>query len=200
MARRINRLNARKVQTITKVGRHADGGGLYLSIAKDGGRKWVFLYRRNGRLREMGLGSARSVPLSVAREKAAAARLQLANKLDPLAQRQLMATSVSFLECMDRFLSANEAGWKNVKHAAQWRSTLETYACPVIGRLPVQEVSTAHITKILEPIWAIKTETASRLRGRIENILDWATARGYRTGENPARWRGQRKPSWPPVD
>ena len=190
MARRINRLNARKVQTITKVGRHADGGGLYLSIAKDGGRKWVFLYRRNGRLREMGLGSARSVPLSVAREKAAAARLQLANKLDPLAQRQLMATSVSFLECMDRFLSANEAGWKNVKHAAQWRSTLETYACPVIGRLPVQEVSTAHITKILEPIWAIKTETASRLRGRIENILDWATARGYRTGENPARWRG----------
>lgn len=190
MPRQINRLNARRVQTLTKIGRHADGGGLYLSIAKDGGRKWVFLYRRNGRLREMGLGSARAVPLAIAREKAAAARLLLADRIDPLAHRQNNVASPSFNECTEQFLASNEAGWRNAKHVSQWRNTIKTYAEQVIGRLPVNEIDTNHIVKILDPIWVTKTETASRVRGRIENVLDWASARGYRKGENPARWRG----------
>ncbi len=190
MPRQINRLNARKVETLKKIGRHADGGGLYLSIAKDGGRKWVFLYRRNGRLREMGLGSARAVPLGIAREKAAAARLLLSDRIDPLSKRQDEALSPTFNECLEQFLASNEAGWRNEKHASQWRNTLKTYAEPVIGRLSVKEIDTHHVMKILDPIWATKTETASRVRGRIENVLDWASARGYRKGENPARWRG----------
>ena len=190
MPRQINRLNARKVETLKKIGRHADGGGLYLSIANDGGRKWVFLYRRNGRLREMGLGSARAVPLGIAREKAAAARLLLSDRIDPLSKRQDEALSPTFNECLEQFLASNEAGWRNEKHASQWRNTLKTYAEPVIGRLSVKEIDTHHVMKILDPIWATKTETASRVRGRIENVLDWASARGYRKGENPARWRG----------
>ena len=190
MPRQINRLNARKVETLRKIGRHADGGGLYLSIANDGGRKWVFLYRRNGRLREMGLGSARAVPLGIAREKAAAARLLLSDRIDPLSKRQDEALSPTFNECLEQFLASNEAGWRNEKHASQWRNTLKTYAEPVIGRLSVKEIDTHHVMKILDPIWATKTETASRVRGRIENVLDWASARGYRKGENPARWRG----------
>lgn len=190
MPRQINRLNVRKVETLKKIGRHADGGGLYLSIANDGGRKWVFLYRRNGRLREMGLGSARAVPLGIAREKAAAARLLLSDHIDPLAKRQDEAVSPTFSECLDQYLTSNEAGWRNAKHASQWRNTLKTYAYPVIGRLAVKEIDTHHVMKILDPIWATKTETASRVRGRIENVLDWASARGYRKGENPARWRG----------
>lgn len=190
MPRQINRLNVRKVQTLTKIGRHADGGGLYLSIANDGGRKWVFLYRRHGRLREMGLGSARAVPLAIAREKAAAARLLLAGRIDPLAHRQSDVASPSFSECVEQFLTSNEAGWRNAKHASQWRNTLAAYAEPTIGRLPVNEIGTNHIMEILDPIWANKTETASRVRGRIENVIDWASARGYRKGENPARWRG----------
>ena len=190
MPRQINRLNARKVQTLAKIGRHADGGGLYLSVATDGGRKWVFLYRRNGRLREMGLGSARAVPLAIAREKAAAARLLLTDRIDPLAHRQNDVASPNFNECVRQFLASNEAGWRNAKHVSQWRNTLKAYAEPVIGRLPVNEIETHHIMKILDPIWASKTETASRVRGRIENVIDWASARGYRKGENPARWRG----------
>lgn len=190
MPRQINRLNARKVETLKKIGRHADGGGLYLSIANDGGRKWVFLYRRNGRLREMGLGSARAVPLGIAREKAAAARLLLSDRIDPLSKRQDEALSSTFNECLEQFLASNEAGWRNEKHASQWRNTLKAYAEPVIGRLSVKEIDTHHVMKILDPIWATKTETASRVRGRIENVLDWASARGYRKGENPARWRG----------
>jgi len=190
MPRQIKRLNARKVQTLAKIGRHADGGGLYLSIAKDGGRKWVFLYRQHGRLREMGLGSSRAVPLAIAREKAAAARLLLADRVDPLARRQDNAASPTFNECLEQFLVSNEVGWRNAKHASQWRNTLKTYAEPVIGRLPVKDIDIHQIMKILDPIWATKTETASRVRGRIENVLDWASARGYRKGENPARWRG----------
>lgn len=114
----------------------------------------------------------------------------LADRIDPLAHRQKEVASPTFNECMELFLASNEAGWRNAKHASQWRNTVETYAAPVIGRLPVNEIETSHVMKILDPIWASKTETASRVRGRIENVLDWASARGYRKGENPARWRG----------
>ena len=125
---------------------------------------------------------------AVAREKAAAALL--ADRIDPLAHRQNDVVSPSFSECIRQFLASNEVGWRNAKHVSQWRNALQTYAEPMIGRLPVNEIETHHIMKILDPIWASKTETASRVRGRIENVIDWASARGYRKGENPARWRG----------
>lgn len=193
MARELNRLTARKAATVTKPGRHADGGGLYLSVAKDGGRKWVFLFRRDGRLQEMGLGSARDVPLAAAREAARQAREQLAASVNPIEARKASRTKglpPTFDECRDRFLAANKSGWKNEKHTSQWTNTLEAYATPFIGSLPVSKVETGHVTQILDPIWTVKTETASRVRGRIETVLDWAKSRGYRDGENPARWRG----------
>jgi integrase len=190
MAQKIHRLNARRVETLRSDGRHADGGGLYLSISKNGGRRWVFLYRRQGRLREMGLGSARDVPLIKARERAAAARLILSDGKDPLSERQQTQKSLAFAECATRYIASHRAGWRNEKHAAQWSSTLETYAYPIIGRQPVSDVDVTHVMQILEPIWATKTTTAGRLRGRIEAVLDWAKAHRYRTGENPARWRG----------
>jgi integrase len=190
MAQKIHRLNARRVETLRSDGRHADGGGLYLSISKNGGRRWVFLYRRQGRLREMGLGSARDVPLIKARERAAAARLILSDGKDPLSERQQTQKSLAFAECATRYIASHRAGWRNEKHAAQWSSTLETYAHPIIGRRPVSDVDVNHVMQILEPIWATKTTTAGRLRGRIEAVLDWAKAHRYRTGENPARWRG----------
>jgi len=190
MAQKLKRLNARKVATLSKPGRHADGGGLYLSISSNGGRRWVFLYRRNGHLREMGLGSARIVLLAAARESADEIRRQLAAGLDPLTERHKKAVSLSFDECAENYIAANRSGWRSAKHASQWKATLGTYASPVIGKLPVDEIDVRHVTKILEPLWATTTETASRLRGRIEMVLDWAKVRGYRTGENPARWRG----------
>jgi integrase len=190
MPRQIHRLNARRVATETKVGRHADGGGLYLSISDNGGRRWVFLYRRSGKLREMGLGSARDVPLARARELAGDARQQIAAGRDPLSTRQKGQSSMTFKECAIALIAAKKAGWRNAKHASQWSNTLETYAYPVIGALPVDEIGVDHIMRILEPIWSTKTETATRVRSRIENVLDWARSRGYRAGENPARWRG----------
>jgi integrase len=190
MSREINRLSARKVATLTKTGRHADGGSLYLSISENGGRRWVFLFKRANKRREMGLGSARLVSLARARELADAARQKLADGLDPISTRVRTGDSVTFDECARRLVEAHKAGWRNEKHAEQWASTLATYARPVIGSLPVAEVDIGHITQILEPIWTSKTETASRVRGRIEAVLDWAKARGYRDGENPARWRG----------
>lgn len=189
MGREINRLSARTVGTLKKTGRHADGGGLYLSISNNGGRRWVFLFRWGGKLREMGLGSARTVSLARARELAATARQKAADGIDPIGAR-LVAVIVTFDECAARYIEANKSGWRNAKHADQWANTLATYAKPVIGSLPVANVDIGHVTKILEPIWTSKTETASRVRGRIEAVLDWARARGYREGENPARWRG----------
>jgi integrase len=191
LARQINRLSARKVATITKTGRHADGGGLYLSISNNGGKRWVFLYRRNARLREMGLGGSNTVSLARARELASDARLALSRGLDPIGARLKTEGVMSFGECAKGYIEANKAGWRNAKHATQWQNTLDKYANPIIGSLPVDELAVGHITKVLEPIWITKTETASRVRGRIETVLDWAKARGYRAGENPARWRRQ---------
>jgi integrase len=190
MAQKIHRLSARRVETLSTDGRHADGGGLYLSISKNGGRRWVFLYRRQGRLREMGLGSARDVPLIKARERSAAARLLLSEGKDPLSERPQAQKSLSFSQCATKYIASHRAGWRNEKHAGQWSATLATYADPVIGNLPVSDVDVTHVMRILEPIWASKTETAGRLRGRIEAVLDWAKAHRFRTGENPARWRG----------
>jgi integrase len=190
MARQIHKLTARTVATLKDRGRHGDGGGLYLSISANGGRRWVFLYRRGGRLREMGLGSARDVSLADARAAAAGARKALAAGLDPLQQRQPGEAPLTFAACAEKFIAANKAGWKSAKHAAQWAKTLKTYAYPTIGELAVSDVEVRHVMTILEPLWSTKTETASRVRGRLEAVIDWARASGYRASENPARWRG----------
>jgi integrase len=188
MARKINRLNARAAATITKHGRHADGGGLYLSISPNGGRRWVFLYRWHGKPTEIGLGSARDVTLAHARELAAGARARLAEGISPKDARRPSAGS-TFGECADRVIEAMRPSWRNSKHAAQWQMTLREYAAP-LRRLPVDTITTEDLLSVLRPLWNEKPETASRLRGRIERVLDAAKAQGLRTRENPARWRG----------
>jgi integrase len=188
MARKINRLNARAVATITKRGRHADGGGLYLSISPNGGRRWVFLFRWHGKPTEIGFGSARDVALARARELASQARARLAEGTNPKAARK-PSGGATFGECADRLIEAMRPSWRNGKHAAQWEMTLRDYAAP-LRRLPVNKITTDDVLSVLKPIWNEKPETASRLRGRIERVLDAAKAQGLRSGENPARWRG----------
>jgi integrase len=188
MAREINRLNARAVATITEQGRHADGGGLYLSISPNGGRRWVFLYRWHGKPTEIGFGSARDVALARARELARQARGSLAEGISPKDVRQ-PPESATFGECADRVIDAMRPSWRNVKHAAQWKMTLQVYAAP-LRKLPVEEITTDEVLSVLKPLWQSKPETASRVRGRIERVLDAAKAQGLRSGENPARWRG----------
>src|ERR1700731_577942 len=187
MARRINRLNARAVATITERGRHADGGGLYLSISQNGGRRWVFLYRWHGKPTEIGLGSARDVSLARAREHAANARAKLAEGSNPKGVRR--SAGASFCGCADQIIAGLRPSWRNKKHAAQWEMTLRDYAAP-LRRLPVDKVTTDDVLSVLKPLWNSKPETASRLRGRIERVLDAAKAKGLRGGENPARGRG----------
>src|SRR5262245_53411184 len=188
MARKINRLNARAVATITKHGRHADGGGLYLSLSPNGGRRWVFLYRWHGKPTEIGFGSARDVTLARARELAGQARAKLAEGINPKDARQ-SSEGATFGECADRLIEAMRPSWRNRKHAAQWEMTLREYAAP-IRRLPVNKITTDDVLSVLKPLWKDKPETGSRLRSRIERVLDAAKAQGLRSGENPARWRG----------
>jgi len=190
MARALHKLNARTVATLRKPGRHGDGGGLYLSISKDGRRRWVFLYNANGKLREMGLGSAQEVSLAEARGKAASARKLRTEGFDPLTERQRPKAVVpTFGEAAERFVTEMEPQFRNAKHVAQWRMTLNRYAAALVNK-PVDTITTEDVLAVLRPIWLEKNETASRLRGRIERVLDAAKAQGYRTGENPARWRG----------
>lgn len=192
------RLKAMQVAKLAAAGMHADGGGLYLRIADDGGRSWVFRYALNGRARYMGLGSASAFTLAEARERARAARKLAADGIDPIdarareraAARAAGASLLTFKDAASRYIKAHRAGWKNSKHADQWTATLETYAYPTIGALDVQAIDTGLVLQILEPIWQIKPETAGRVRGRVEAILNWSTARGHRRGENPARWKG----------
>jgi integrase len=176
------------VATIAKQGRHADGGGLYLSISPNGGRRWVFLYRWHGKATEMGLGSARVVTLARARELASQARARLAERINPMSARMALKGS-TFGECADKVIEAMRPSWRNEKHAAQWEMTLRDYAAP-LRRLPVDMITTNDVHSVLKPLWSEKPETASRLRGRIERVLDAAKAQGLRSGENPARWRG----------
>lgn len=192
--------STRTVATLKEPGRYADAGckGLWLQIAAAGTKSWLLRYMLHGRARAMGLGPVDLVPLAEARERARAARRLLLDGKDPLearkaeqlAQRLDAARNLSFEACAARYIAAHEPTWRNGIHRAQWRSTLSTYAYPIIGDLPVADVDTSLVLRVLEPIWLTRAETASRLRGRIEAVLDWATARGYRQGENPARWRG----------
>jgi hypothetical protein len=192
------RLTALRVKHARKPGMLADGNGLCLQVTRANARSWIFRYYRNGKSREMGLGSLNAVSLANARLKAAACRGLLADGIDPIAARNAERTqraledarAITFDQCADAFITAHSATWKNQKHIAQWKATLRTYVSPVCGSLPVQVVDVALIIKVLEPIWTTKPETAARIRGRIESVLNWAKARGYRTGENPALWKG----------
>jgi integrase len=201
MARSINRLSPRKVATETKRGFHADGGGLYLQVSKFDTKSWVFRFTLNKKSREMGLGSLHTVSLAEARQDAEKCRKMLRESIDPINHRKSLKEALrlegvkfmTFRECAEAYIHSHGAGWRNVKHASQWRNTLKTYAYPFFGDLSVQVVDTGLVMKALEPIWTEKPETASRVRGRIEAVLNWATAREYRQGENPARWRGHLK-------
>lgn len=201
MAKGIDKLTALEVSKKTKPGYYGDGGGLLLQISKASTKSWVFRFKspQTGKAREMGLGSTDTYTLAEARVRAKKARQIVDSGQDPIevreAERQQLklaaAMSMTFAECASSYIEAQKAGWKNPKHAAQWTSTIATYANPVIGTFPVSAVNTALVMKILEPIWIAKNETASRLRGRLESILNWATVRGYRSGNNPAAWKGQ---------
>ena len=190
MARQLNRLNPRSATAPLPPGRHADGGGLYLFVGKTGKRSWVFLYRKNGRLREMGLGSASAVTLAKARLKAAAAREMLADGLSPLEAKREAEAVPTFGDLADKLVSDLGGQWRNEKHRAQWKSSLLNDAAP-LRPIRVDRITTDDVVATLKPIWTTKPETASRLRGRIERVLDAAKAKGHRKGENPAAWRGQ---------
>lgn len=192
------RLTALQVFKMTAPGRYGDGGGLWLQVSPAGTKSWLFRFMLDGRARQMGLGAVSDVTLAEAREAARDARRLSREGIDPIDEREQKRAEmraarmrhVTFRDCAERYMKAHEAGWRNPKHRDQWRSTLTTYADPVLGELSVSQIDTALVLKVLEPIWLAKPETASRTRGRIEAVLDWAQARGYRKGENPARWRG----------
>lgn len=188
-----------------KPGRHADGGGLHLLVKNSGTRSWVYRFMLRGKSRDVGLGPAAgtdAVSLAAARDLSATLRLKVKSGVDPLIERLEASAEaaaaaqaskiagITFRAVAESHIAAHDDTWSNAKHRQQWSSTLATYVYPVIGDLPVREIGTAHVLSILEPIWKAKPETASRVRGRIETILDAAKARGYREGENPARWRG----------
>src|SRR5215212_9263954 len=200
MKRTLNRLSARQAATLKAPGRHADGGNLFLSISGSGARRWVFLYALNGKQREMGLGGAGTagIPISEARVRASEARIWLAAGLDPITAKQeaarkaALAQSPNFGKMADDFIAAMKTSWRNAKHISQWEYTLKTLAAPLRGKR-VNQIGTSDVLEVLQPLWLSVPETANRLRGRIENVLDAAKAKGYRQGENPARWRGHLK-------
>lgn len=187
--RTLNKLTALQVMKLKTAGRHSDGGGLYLAIDDTGRRRWMFMYVRSGKRVELGLGSGRDLPLATARAEAATLRTMLAEGIDPKAERAKLKGIPTFGACADAYIEAMSPSWRNPKHIAQWRMTLTKYAEPIRHR-PVDEVSTPEILAVLQPLWSRTPETAERLRGRIENVLNAAKAKGHRTGENPATWRG----------
>ncbi|MBM3516340.1 MAG: DUF4102 domain-containing protein, partial [Alphaproteobacteria bacterium] len=201
-----NKLTALRVSRIVDPGMYGDGAGLWLRVEPSGSKGWLFRFMLNGKARTMGLGGIGAVSLARARQKAAECRRLRAEGIDPIEARKrageadnlAQAKGVAFKSAAEAYIAAHKAGWRSVKHGEQWISTLTTYAYPVFGDLPVAAVDVGMVMKVLEPIWTAKPETASRLRGRIEAVLDWATARGYRTGENAARWKGHLAQLLPP--
>jgi integrase len=198
MARTTGRLTALRVERLKgQPGMHADGGGLYLQV-KSGGASWILRYMLARKPRYMGLGSLALCSLAEARARALEARQLVKAGSDPVEARRSArqraaleaAKAITFRAAAESYVRSHRAGWRNAKHAGQWDATLATYAYPVLGDLPVAAVDTGLVLKVLESMWTAKAETASRLRGRLEAILDWAKVRGYRLGENPARWRG----------
>jgi hypothetical protein len=181
----MGKLTALDVTRAKQPGMYGDGSGLYLQVGQGGARSWIYRFTLNGTQRYLGLGSANAIPLKRARELATEARQQRAEGVDPverrrsnrIAERIETTKATTFAQCASQYLMAHEAGWRNPKHRQQWRNTLATYVLPVLGPLPVQSIDRALVLRVLEPIWKEKPETASRVRGRMESILDWATAR-----------------------
>lgn len=202
------KLTQMKIDREKVPGIYGDGAGLSLKVTPGGSKSWIFRYMLFGKAHWMGLGSYPDVSLAEAREKAAELRKLTRQGVDPISEkrqqtrvlRAAIAKGITFDDAAGKFIEAHKDGWRNAKHIDQWRNTLATYASPVIGGIDVSLIDTAHIVKILETgnLWREKTETASRLRGRIEAVLDWATVRKYRTGENPARWKGHLDKLLPP--
>jgi len=213
----IGKLKPLNVERMKQPGLHADGGGLWLQVRSATSKSWLFRYfigdhdpvtgepvrdpvtgRIKGRTREAGLGSFANVPLKEARELAANYRRLRAQGVDPLEQREELrrqaaldkAKALTFRQCAEAYIASHRKGWRSEKHAQQWTTSLATYAYPVIGDLPVQAVDTQLVMRAIEQLWMEKPPTANRVRAQVEAILDWAKVRGYREGENPARWRG----------
>ena len=214
MSRAMHKLSARRVETIKASGWHGDGGGLWLRIDSSGSRKWVFAWERSKRRREMGLGAASDITLATARELAAEARALLAQGLDPIEERRAkeaeqeapaatddaadeISSVPTFGQFADTYIDAHEDGWKNPKHRQQWRNTIKTHAKSLLNK-PVDTITSDDVVTVLRPIWRKVPETAGRLRGRIENILDAAKASKHIVSpwENPARWRGLGDERW----
>lgn len=188
-SRSLNKLSAAQAAKLKTPGRHSDGGGLYLFIDLHGRRRWIFMYARGGKRTELGLGGGRDLSLANARIEAGKLREILAVGGDPRATRSKYVHVPTFGECADDYVEAMKPSWRNAKHAAQWTMTLTTYAKPMRGK-PVNTIGTQDVLDVLQGLWKRTPETAERLRGRIENVLDAAKAKGHRVGENPARWRG----------
>lgn len=210
MGRKQVELGAMAVSQIRRRGMNFVGGvaGLGLNVTKSGSRNWILRYQVGGVRRDKGLGGYPDVTLAQAREAARSDRAKIVQGVDPIddgrsARARLVAsrsTALTFAEAAKQYIDAHEAGWRSAKHAQQWRNTIETYASPVVGKVLVRDVSEQHILAILKPIWRGKTETASRLRGRMECVLDWAIAHRYREGANPARWKGLLDNMLPPPE
>lgn len=198
MARQTKKLSALEIGRLSGLGKLPVGDSLYLQISKSGSKSWLFRYSKSGKTTWMGLGAVKFVTLAEARLKAMEIHRDLINGLNPLNEKIAIENKrkiedlkqITFDECANKYIEAQSPGWKNKKHISQWRNTLSTYASPIIGGISVADIDTTLVVKILEPIWYKKAETANRLRGRLERVLSWAASRGYRSYENPARWRG----------
>lgn len=191
-------LTTKKIAKAVRPGRYGDGHGLYLQVTPAGVKSWLFRYQRGDRERWMGIGPVHTFSLADARERALRARQQLIDGIDPVDERRAKkaalaleaAKTMSFQECAIAYFDSHERKWRNAKHRQQFLSTLKHYAFPKFGKLTVSAIDTGLVLSVIEPIWKEKTETANRVRNRIESVLDWATVRGYRSGDNPARWKG----------
>jgi len=196
--RTVERLTALQAKRATKAGLLGDGKGLYLRVGDSGSKSWVLRYMLDGRAREMGIGSYYDLSLADARERARGFRKMVKDGVDPIDDRRVRrallraerAKVMTFRQCAEAYIVTHQASWRSQKHTAEWTRTLEVYVYPVFGATPAQVIDVGLVMKVLDGIWLAKPETAGRIRGRIEAILDWATARGYREGDNPARWRG----------
>lgn len=178
-------------------GRHSDGGGLYLNVKPGGSKSWVFMFNTGGKRRVAGLGPYPAVKLAAARKKAEEYRALVAAGKDPIALQRL-SEEPTFAECADLFLASMEGQWRNEKHRQQWRMTLGEAYCKRLLSMRVSAIGTDDVLAVLTPVWQTKAETASRIRGRVERVLDYAKARGWRSGENPALWRGHLRNILPP--
>jgi integrase len=205
MPRTLNRLSTLKVGKTRKPGMYADGGGLYLRVAEGGSKQWIFRYVTNGRMRDMGIGPCHTLTLAEARERATEARKLRLSHIDPIGHKRAQqgaavaanAKAMTFRQCAVEFIRDNEKSWTNRRHREQWEMSLNEYVYPLLGELPVGLIDTPLVLKVIKPLWGRIPETASRVRGRIESVLAWATVHHYRAGPNPAQWKNHLEQALP---